>query len=126
MTSDVIHSDAAPAPLGPYSQAVRTGPLLALAGQAGLDPATGEPAAPDVAGQTRQALRNLGAVLEAAGAAWPDVAMVRVYLTSADHLAPMNEVYEALVPSPFPARTTVFVSLPAGLLVEIDALAVVH
>ena len=79
----------------------------------------------DVAKQTAQALRNVMAVLDAAGASEPDIISVRVFLTDTDHFEEMNEVYTTFFSTPRPARTTVYVGLPAGLLVEIDALAVI-
>jgi 2-iminobutanoate/2-iminopropanoate deaminase len=115
----------APAPVAAYSQAVRGGDVLAVAGQVGIDPATGEVAGPDVAAQTRQTLTNLAAILAAGGASWDDVIQLRVFLTDRADFPAMNEVYAEFVPDPAPARTTVFVGLAEGLLVEIDALAVV-
>ncbi len=98
----------APAPVASYSQAVRKGNILQVAGQGPVDPATGQFAGTTVAEQTRQTLLNVQAILRAAGA----------------DFAAMNEVYSTFVSAPFPARTTVYVGLPAGMLVEIDALAV--
>jgi 2-iminobutanoate/2-iminopropanoate deaminase len=112
----------APAPAGPYSQAVRIGSIISCAGQAGLTPA-GE-LVDGVAGQTRQALDNLAAALASCDASLDDVAHVRVYLTDPAQFAEMNEVYAATFSEPYPARTTVYVTLPAGLLVEIDVMAV--
>ncbi len=118
------------APPARFSHGVRKGGILQVAGQVGFLPAApGE--APAVAGptlreQTRQTLANVEAVLTEAGATWDDVVMLRVYLTDVAHFAEMNAVYDeylADVAVP-PARTTVYVGLPQGLLVEIDALAV--
>lgn len=121
----VTTSDA-PAPVAAYSQAVRAGgDVIAVAGQVGIDPATGEVASADVAGQTRQTLTNLAAVLAAGGSSLDDVIQLRVFLTDRADFAAMNEVYAEFMPDPAPARTTVFVGLAEGLLVEIDALAVV-
>jgi 2-iminobutanoate/2-iminopropanoate deaminase len=125
MPSTGYSTSAAPAPAGPYSQGVRRGNVLALAGQAGFDPVTGQ-LVDGVAAQTRQALTNLAAVLREAGASFADVVMMRVYLTDPDHFAAMNEVYSEFVTAPFPGRTTVYVGLPAGMLVEIDGLAVLE
>jgi 2-iminobutanoate/2-iminopropanoate deaminase len=124
MSKQEITTPRAPKPAASYSQAVRKGNLLALAGQVGIDPATRTLAGDGVAGQTRQALANLGEVLGAAGSSFADVVMVRVYLTTPEHFPAMNEVYEQFVTAPFPARTTVFVGLPEAMLVEVDALAV--
>ena len=114
----------APAPVASYSQAVRKGDILQVAGQGGTDPATGDYAGATVAEQTAQTLRNIQAILRAAGGDFDDVMMMRVYLTDVEHFAEMNSVYTTFVGEPFPARTTVYVGLPEGMLVEIDALAV--
>jgi 2-iminobutanoate/2-iminopropanoate deaminase len=116
------HTDQAPAPVGPYSPAVRIGPIAVSAGHGGASP--DGTMADDIAGQVGQALRNVLASLAAVGASAADVAQVRVYLTEQEHFAPMNEVYRTFFDEPYPARTTVYVGLPARLLVEIDALAV--
>lgn len=120
----VVTPDA-PKPVASYSQAVIKGGLLQVAGQGPVDPATGKFAGDTVAEQTRQTLRNVQAILRAAGADFGDVMMMRVYLTKSEDFAAMNEVYSEFVAEPFPARTTVYVGLPGGMLVEIDALAVV-
>lgn len=117
-----VHSDSAPPPGGPYSQAIRAGGVIATAGQVGLDPASGAMAGPDVRTQARQALRNTFAVIEAAGARPEDIIRAGVFLTEVDDFAAMNEVYAELMPRPYPARTTVYVGLPPGVKVEIDAL----
>lgn len=113
----------APPPAGPYSQAVRIGSIVACAGQAGLRPDGS--LVDGVAAQTRQTFENLGAALASAGAGFDDVVQVRVFLTDPAQFAEMNEVYQTFFDAPYPARTTVYVTLPAGLLVEIDVLAVV-
>lgn len=114
-----------------FSHGVRKGGLLQVAGQVGFLPATpGEaptPAGPTLREQTLQTLANVRAILEEGGASWEDAMMIRVYLTDTAHFAEFNEIYNdyfvALEQAPA-ARTTVYVGLPAGLLVEIDALAV--
>lgn len=127
MTRTVVSTDNAPKPPAaiPLSQGVRKGNLLQVSGQTAVDPATGEPVPGGVAEQTEQALRNVIAILNADGSGLDDVVMLRVYLTDVAQFAEMNETYARVVGEPFPARTTVYVGLPAGLLVEIDALAVV-
>ncbi|WP_328915793.1 MULTISPECIES: RidA family protein [unclassified Streptomyces] len=118
-------------PPAKFSHGVRKGNILQVAGQVGFLPAVeGEPptpAGPGLREQTLATLGNVRAVLEAGGASWEDVVMVRVYLTDTGHFAELNEIYNAyfagLTQAPA-ARTTVYVGLPAGLLVEIDALAV--
>jgi 2-iminobutanoate/2-iminopropanoate deaminase len=125
MTTRAIRTDRAPLPVASYSQAVQAGNALQVAGQVGIDPQTGGLAGDGVEEQTRQALDNLVAILEEAGAGLRDVIMVRAYLTDRAHFAAFNEVYSGYVAEPFPARTTVFVGLAEGMLVEIDALAVI-
>ncbi|MGF3056958.1 RidA family protein [Microbacterium sp. YY-01] len=127
-----ITTDAAPAPAHVFSQGVRKGPIVQVSGQGPVDPASGEYLHPgDVAAQTTRVLENVKAIVEASGASFDDVVMLRVYLTKADDFPLMNEAYGAFVTahSPsgvLPSRTTVFTGLPnPKMLVEIDALAVV-
>ncbi|MFE9447083.1 RidA family protein [Streptomyces sp. NPDC006739] len=121
------------APPARFSHGVRKGNILQVAGQVAFLPAEeGRPRAlvgPGLREQTRQTLDNVKAVLDEGGASWEDVMMIRVYLTDTDHFAEMNEIYntyfdEQALTQPPAARTTVYVGLPAGHLVEIDALAV--
>lgn len=112
----------APPPAGPYSQAVRIGTTVAAAGQAGFLP--DGTLAEGVAAQTRRTLDNLVATLASCGATPGDVVHMRVYLTDPSQFAEMNAEYASYFEAPYPARTTVYVGLPPGLLVEIDALAV--
>ncbi|MFE9859156.1 RidA family protein [Streptomyces sp. NPDC005780] len=120
----VITTENAPTPAAPLAQGIRKGPILQVSGQLPFDPATGAVVGTTVAEQTTQTLRNVTAVLKAADAGLEDVVMLRVYLTDPAHLPELNEAYAAAVGGPFPARTTVYMQLPPGLLVEIDALAV--
>jgi 2-iminobutanoate/2-iminopropanoate deaminase len=121
-----ITAPGAPAAIGPYSQAIVAGGFVFCSGQVGLDPATGEMVGSDVAAQTRQALANLRAVLEAAGSAMSSVVRCTVYLTSLDDFAVVNGVYGDVFGTHRPARATVQVSrLPRDAKVEIDAIAVV-
>ncbi|AEW99805.1 RidA family protein [Streptantibioticus cattleyicolor] len=124
MTTTVVTTDNAPSLPAPLSQGIRKGPVLQVSGQLPLDPATGAIVGTTVTEQTAQALRNVTAVLKAAGANLADVVMLRVHLTDPAHPAAMNDAYAASVGEPFPARTTVYMRLPPGLLVEVDALAV--
>lgn len=119
----IVTTDA-PAPVASYSQAVLKGDTLQVAGQGPVNPETGQFAGTTIATQTRQVMRNIQAILRAANSDFDDVMMMRVYLTDTSHFAEMNEVYSEFVTAPFPARTTVFVTLPPGMLVEIDALAI--
>ena len=123
MTRQAVSSDQAPAALGPYSQAIVAGGLVFCSGTAGIDPATG--AAPDgIEAQTEQALRNLAAVLEAAGASMADVVKTTIFYSDVDDFARLNEVYARHMPDPPPARSApANVRLPHGLLVSIDAIA---
>ncbi|HEY0450180.1 RidA family protein [Actinophytocola sp.] len=127
MAKIAIHPDgAATPPPVPLSHGIRKGNILQVAGQVAMDPVTGQVVGATVAEQTRQVLANVEAVLKAGGATFDDVVMFRVYLTDTAHFPELNATYSELVPKPFPARTTVYVGLPPGLLVEIDALAVVE
>lgn len=123
---EAITTDGAPAAAGPYSQAVRAGDLVFTAGQLGLDPATGEFAGDDVAGQAERALENLRAILEAAGSGMDRLVKVTVYLAEIGDWPAVNEVYARLVPEPFPARSAFAVrDLPKAARVEIEAIATV-
>ena len=119
-----LQTDKAPAAIGPYAQAVVANGLLFTAGQVALDPASMQVVEGDVAVQTEQVLRNLGAVLASAGASWTDVVKSTVYLTDMRDFPRMNEVYARAMGDARPARSTVQVSgLPRGVLVEIDLIA---
>ena len=122
MTRIAGRSDLSPAPAGPYSPSARIGSIVAGSGQAGLTQA-GD-LVDGLGAQTRQAFTNLLESLAANGATSDDVISVRVFLTDPGQFGEMNEVYREFFTEPYPARTTVYVGLPAGLLVEIDALAV--
>ncbi|MDQ3402372.1 MAG: RidA family protein [Actinomycetota bacterium] len=111
-------------PALPLSPGVRKGAIVQTSGQVSVDLATDELVGTTVAEQTRQVMRNVLAVLAAGGATESDIVMLRVYLTDVGHFAEMNTAYAEFLNDPLPARTTVYVDLPAGLLVEIDALAV--
>ncbi|MCX4691311.1 RidA family protein [Streptomyces sp. NBC_01408] len=128
-----ITPDTHTAPPAKFSHGVRKGNILQVAGQVGflphVDGQPPTPAGPTLREQTLQTLENVRSVLEAGGAGWDDVMMIRVYLTDTAHFAEMNGIYntyfeeQGLGEAPA-ARTTVYVGLPAGLLIEIDALAV--
>jgi 2-iminobutanoate/2-iminopropanoate deaminase len=118
-----ISTDAAPAALGPYSQAMRSGDLLFCSGQVPLDPSSGELVKLDVAGQARRALDNLSAVCEAAGAKLENAVRCTVWLTDMGDFVAVNDVYEEYFPGAPPARVAVAVAaLPKGADVEIDAI----
>ena len=125
MKREVISTDKAPAAVGPYSQAVRTGDFVFAAGQVAIDPAAGKLIEGDVAAQTRQALTNLSAVLGAAGSSLDRVVKMTVFLKDINHFKTMNAVYTEFFPSDPPARSAIEVAaLPLGALVEIEAIAV--
>lgn len=112
-------------PASPYAQSVRIAGIVAAAGQVGFIPDTRDLVSDDIADQTRQVLSNLSAVLEASGASMEDVIKVGVFLSDRNDFAAMNDIYKEAFTAPYPARTTVFVGLPPGIKVEIDAFAVV-
>jgi 2-iminobutanoate/2-iminopropanoate deaminase len=119
-----IHTDNAPAAVGPYSQGIDAGNLVFCSGQAGLDPATGQ-LVEGVEAQTRQIFSNLSAVLEAAGLSLDDVVKTTVFLADMADFKAMNAIYATFFGETPPARSTVAVKgLPIGALVEIDAIAV--
>ena len=125
MSHKVIHSDSAPAAIGPYAQAVTVGPLTFLSGQIPLDPVTGGIVGEgDPAAQTDQVMRNLRGVLEAAGHPVTDLVKTTIYLADMEHFSSVNEAYEAALSGHRPARATVEVArLPRDVLVEIDGIA---
>jgi 2-iminobutanoate/2-iminopropanoate deaminase len=123
----IVHTENAPAAIGPYSQAVVAGNFLFTAGQIAIDPATGQIVQGDVSAQTERVMHNLAAVLEKAGASWSDVVKTTVYLQDMADFPRVNEVYGRVMGDARPARSTVQVAgLPRGVLVEIDAVAVVR
>jgi 2-iminobutanoate/2-iminopropanoate deaminase len=117
-----IETDLAPAPIGPYSQAVVADGVLYCSGQVPLDPETGELVEGGVAEQARRCLESLDAVCRAAGTELSEAARIGIYLTDMDLFADVNEVYATFFSEPFPVRTTVGVAaLPKGAQVEMDA-----
>ncbi|HEY8869038.1 MAG TPA: RidA family protein [Candidatus Limnocylindrales bacterium] len=124
MTRQSISSTDAPAALGPYSQAIAAGDLVFCSGQVGIDPVTGD-LADGVADQAERALRNLSAVLDAAGCTFADVVKTTVFLADIGDFATVNETYARFMPDPPPARSTFAVgALPKGARIEIEAIAV--
>ena len=125
-----VHTDRAPAAIGPYSQAVRTqavrrGDTVYLSGQIPLDPDTGLLVEGDIEAQARRAFDNLRAVCEAAGGTLDDVVRLGLYLTDLDQFARVNQVMSEYFDAPFPARSTIGVaSLPRGARFEVDAILV--
>jgi 2-iminobutanoate/2-iminopropanoate deaminase len=124
MSTKSVSSPDAPAAIGPYSQAIRSGEFLFLSGQIPLDPRTGEMVQSDIEAETRRVLDNLGAVLAAAGASFGDLVKTTIYLTDLGDFATVNRVYAERFASDPPARATVQVAaLPKGARVEIDGIA---
>src|SRR5919202_935691 len=124
MDRHAVSTDRAPAALGPYSQAIVAGGFVFCSGTVGGDPTTGT--APEgIEAQTEQALRNLGAVLEAAGSSLQHVVKTTIFYADVEDFPPLNEVYAGHMPDPPPARSApANVRLPRGLLVSIEAVAV--
>lgn len=119
-----IHTSQAPRALGPYSQAIVTEDLVFCAGQGPMDPETNTLVEGDVAVQTECTLKNLGAVLEAAGLDFADVVKTTCFLRDMDDFTAFNEVYGRFFPEPYPARTTIQAArLPLDIAVEIEAIA---
>jgi 2-iminobutanoate/2-iminopropanoate deaminase len=125
MESVVISSESALPPVGPHSQAIRRGNILAIGGQMGTDPRSGI-LCDGIHEQLRQAMTNVQQLLKETGSSFADVVMLHVYLTEEGHFREMNSVMNEFLTEPFPARTTVYTQLPPAMLVEVDALAVVE
>lgn len=124
MGKKVVSTDAAPAAIGPYSQAVSTERLVFCSGQIPLDPATMELVSGSIAEETKQCVRNLEAVLTEAGSSLDQIVRTTIYVTNMDDFAEVNEAYGSFFPNDPPARATVGVSaLPKGARVEIDCIA---
>ncbi len=123
---EMIHTDLAPAAIGPYSQAIRANGFVYVSGQLPVDAATGAFAGEDVRAQTRQSLTNIQYILREAGLELDNVVKTTVFLQNMDDFAAMNEVYASFFTSACPARAAVEVAkLPKGALVEIEAVAAV-
>lgn len=119
-----VHTANAPTAIGPYSQAVCAGGFVYVSGQIPLDPATGEFAGPDIRTQTRQSLKNIAAILAAAGSGMDRVVKTTVLLKDIGDFAAMNEVYAEAFTAPYPARAAFeAAALPKGALVEIECVA---
>jgi 2-iminobutanoate/2-iminopropanoate deaminase len=126
MSKQPVRTDRAPAPLqgAPYSQAIVHGDLVFVAGQLGVDAETGQVVEGGIGPQTEQVMRNLAAILEAAGSSLSNVVKATIFLADLGDFAEMNEVYGREVGEPFPARATFQVgALPSGMLVEIEVIA---
>jgi 2-iminobutanoate/2-iminopropanoate deaminase len=121
-----VASPDAPRPIGPYSPAIRAGNLLFISGQVPVHPATGAVVGDDISAQTDQVMRNIGALLKAAGVGFEHVVRTTVFLADLNEFAEMNKCYAGFVTDPPPTRATVQVArLPRDVRVEIDAIAVI-
>ena len=128
MAKHVVQTDAAPAAVGPYSQAIVSdgGKTVYLSGQIGLEPGTGELVSENFEGQVRQAFANMQAVIEAAGGSLGSIVKLTLYLTDISKFSSANAIMADIIPQPYPARSTVGVaSLPKGAQFEVEAIIVV-
>lgn len=126
MSKEIVSTTAAPAAIGPYSQAVKVGSTVYTSGQIGLDPVRGELVGPDFEAQVRQAFANLAAVAHASGGSLADAVKLTLFLTDLGKFAQANAIMAEVVPQPFPARSTVGVaSLPKGAQFEVEAVLVI-
>jgi 2-iminobutanoate/2-iminopropanoate deaminase len=125
MNKEIVSTSAAPAAIGPYSQAVKTGLVVFTSGQIGLDPKTGELVGANFEAQVRQSFRNLDAVARAAGGSLAHAVKFTLFLTDLAQFSTVNQIMSEVVPQPYPARSTVGVaSLPKGALFEVEAVLV--
>jgi len=125
MSRQIVSTAAAPAAIGPYSQAVRVGPTVYLSGQIGLDPESGRLVDADFDAQVRQAFANLAAVARASGGSLADAVKFTLFLTDLSRFAAVNSIMAEVVAQPYPARSTVGVaSLPRGAQFEVEAVLV--
>lgn len=123
--NQAVHTDNAPAAIGPYSQAIKAGNTIYVSGQIPIDPQTGEFAGSDIETQTRQSLTNIRNILAAAGTDMSHVVKTTVLLSDINNFTAMNEVYAEFFTEPYPARAAFqAAALPKGALVEIEAVAV--
>ena len=126
MNKQVVSTPKAPAAVGPYSQAIRTGNLMFLSGQVPIDPATGKLVEGDAAAQAAQCCKNVLAILESQGMTAANLVKVTVFITDITAFGSVNEIYKQYITEPCPARSCVEVSaLPLGANVEIEAIAAV-
>lgn len=125
MNKEIVATGKAPAAIGPYSQAVKTGLVVFTSGQIGLDPATKELVSDDFEAQVRQCFKNLAAVAQASGGSLANAVKFTLFLTDLSKFALANNIMAEVVPQPYPARSTVGVaSLPRGAQFEVEAILV--
>lgn len=128
MAKEIINTDAAPAAVGPYSQAVAVsgGRTVYLSGQIGLEPGTGELVSENFEGQVRQAFANLKAVIDASGGSFDNIVKLTLFLTDLSKFGSVNAIMADVIPQPYPARSTIGVaSLPKGAQFEVEAIIVI-
>jgi 2-iminobutanoate/2-iminopropanoate deaminase len=126
MSKQIIKTDKAPAPIGPYNQAIKANGMVFLSGQVAFDPTTGDLLVSDLQTETHQVMKNLAAVLEEAHITFEHVVKTTIFLSDMSHFAQVNEVYGSYFKGDYPARETVAVKgLPRGVNVEISMIAVV-
>jgi 2-iminobutanoate/2-iminopropanoate deaminase len=119
-----VHSDKAPKPIGPYSQAILENGFVFVSGQGCINPATGQIERGDARSETKRVFENVKSILEAAGSSLAKVVKCNVYLRDINDFAAMNEVYATYFEPPYPARTTIQAgALPAGIAIEIECIA---
>ncbi len=127
MSKQIIQTNMAPAPIGPYSQAVKTGDLIFISGQVCIDPSTGDLINSSIATETTQVMKNLHAILTEAKINFNHVVKTTIFLTDMQLFAEVNEIYSGYFTGDFPARETVAVKgLPKNVNVEISMIAVMH
>jgi 2-iminobutanoate/2-iminopropanoate deaminase len=124
MTKEVIHTETAPKPVGPYNQAVVAGNTVYVAGQGPIDPGTGKMVTGTFEEQATRTFENIKAILEAAGSSMSEVVKVTVYLADNSDFAKLNEIYKQYFPQPYPVRTTVGAQLLYHIFIEVDCIAV--
>lgn len=127
MNKEIVSTPAAPPAIGPYSQAVKTGLVVFLSGQLGLDPHTKELVSEDFEAQVRQSFKNLAAVAEAAGGSLANAVKLTLFVTDLGKFAKVNDIMAEVMPQPYPARSTIGVaSLPKGAQFEVEAILVLR
>ncbi len=126
MTKEIINSSNAPAPIGPYNQAVKAGNLLFVSGQIAIDPSNGQLVLDSIEAETTMVLKNLQAILNEADTSFSNVLKSTIFISDMNNFAKINEIYGQFFSEPYPARETVEVSkLPKGVNVEISVIALV-
>ena len=125
MSKEVIITPSAPAPIGPYNQAIKANGFIFVSGQVAIIPASGELVSGDIVAETHQVMKNIAAILQQAGVGFDHVVKTTIFLSDMSHFAKVNELYGACFEKDFPARETVAVkTLPKNVNVEISAIAV--